>query len=44
MNEDDDRTVIQTDEDKEILKKKILEERANEDSRAEKVPERDRRE
>ena len=44
MNDDDDRTVIQTDKDKEILQKKILEERANEDSRVEKVPERDQQE
>jgi hypothetical protein len=44
MNDDDDRTVIQTDKDKEILQKKILEERANLDPRAEKAPERDQQE
>ncbi|HUV22555.1 MAG TPA: hypothetical protein VMZ32_12235 [Gammaproteobacteria bacterium] len=42
MNDDDDLTVIQTDEDKKILEKKILEELADEDPGGETAPERDR--
>jgi hypothetical protein len=42
MNDDDDLTVIQTDEDRKILEKRILEELADEDPRDGKAPESDR--
>ena len=43
MNDDDDRTVIQTDEDRKILERRILGELADETPEIE-APERDRQE